>query len=191
MPPTARKATTKKAAPKPPPVEVEETEDEELEDEETDELEELEEDDATDTAPAGKTKSKAQQVTFGVSDLAKYLVEKTGQKVDARGLRTLIRKMARDGSNRVDREIVAGNRARYDWSGVNDPEVKRIIAAFKGGELEADKQEKLAKLKADKAVRDAAKKKLAEKSNKTAGKTKKAAAPVVEDDDDEELEDED
>jgi hypothetical protein len=173
---TATKRTAKKAAPKtPPPVETEELEDD-------DDLEELEEDDVEEVAPKKATakKSTTQTVTFGVSDLAKLLVSQ-GHKVDARGLRTLIRKMARDGSNRVNREIIAGNRTRYDWSGPNDPEVKKIIKAFLGGELEADKQEKLAALKANKAAKDA---------KKVKGTKKKAKVEVVEDDDDdEELED--
>jgi hypothetical protein len=96
--------------------------------------------------------------------------------------------MARDGSNRVDREIVAGNRTRYDWTrGSKDPEVKKIIKAFEGGELEADKQEKLAALKERKAKQDKADGKV--KGTKTKAGTKKKAAVVVEDDDsDDELE---
>jgi hypothetical protein len=157
-----------------------EVEDEEIEDDEdADELEELEEDEVEEVAP--KSKSSAQTVTFGASDLAKYLTKTTGKKVDARGLRTLIRKMARDGSGRVKRDIVAGNRSRYDWSGVDDPEVKRIIKAFKAGELDADKKEKLDALKARKASKDKA-------AAVTTKKKKAKPAPVVEDDDDDELE---
>lgn len=178
----AKKAPAKKAAPKPPPVE----EVEELE-EDDDDLEELEEDEVEEVAPkkaAKKGTPAASAVTFGVSDLAAYLVQKTGTKVDARGLRTLIRKMARDGSKRIDRVIVAGNRTRYDWSGPNDPEVKRIIAAFEGGELEADKQEKLQALKDRKASQGPKK--------ATSKKAKRKPAPVEEvDDDDEDLEDND
>ena len=85
--------------------------------------------------------------------------------------------MARDG--RVDREIIPGNRSRYDWSGLNDPEVKRIIKAFKAGELEADKQEKLAELK----KRGEAKR--AEKAKA------KAAAAAAEEDEDDDVEDDD
>lgn len=155
----------------------------EIDDEDDDDLEELEAD-AEEAAPAKK--SAVQAVTFGVSDLAKYL-QGQGHKVDARGLRTLIRKMARDGSNRVDREIVAGNRTRYDWvKGLKDPEVKKIIAAFEGGELEADKQEKLAALKAKKAEKDKAAGKVTGKKTKAGGKKSKPA-PVEEVDDDEDL----
>ena len=126
--------------------------------------------------------SKAQAVEFGASDLAKYLTEKldNGKVISARDLRALIRKMAREDSPRVDREIKAGNRTRYDWpGGLDHPEVKAICAAVLGGEMEADKQAKLAELKEKKA-----KKKAAEgKSGK--GKGKKAKAADVEEDDDE------
>lgn len=160
----------KTAAPVPEPVEADELE-----------LDEVDEEEA---APAAK-KSSQQEVTFGASDLAKHLSEKSGKPVSTRELRTLIRKMARDGSARVNREITAGNRTRYNWSGVNDPEVQAIIAAFDGGELEADKQAKLAELKEKKAAKKAA----GEPTGKKAKKGKKGkAAPVAVETEDEELE---
>jgi hypothetical protein len=173
------------------------------EDEADEELDELDEDDAEDTPPK---KSAAQEVVFGVSDLAKYLAEKSGKKVTPRELRTLIRKMARDESGRVNREITPGNRTRYNWSGLGDPEVKAIIKAFNAGELEEDKQAKLQALKDRKAQKTAEKKAAeadgddevedekpkakAKAGKKAAGKKKKAKVEVVEveDDDDEELE---
>lgn len=171
-----KKRAAKKSAPAPEP-EVDETE---LEEDE--ELDELEEDEVEDT-PA---KSKVQEVTFGVSDLCKYLTEKYDKKVTPRELRTLIRKMARDNSGRVDREITPGNRTRYDWpNGLKDPEVKAIVKAYASGELEEDKKEKLAALKARKAEKDA-EKPAAKKASKKA--SKKAAPVEVEDDEDEDLE---
>lgn len=149
------------------------------------ELEEIDEDEVEESAP--KKKGGQEEVTFGASDLAKYLTEKTGKSVSARELRTLIRKMARDGSGRVNREITAGNRSRYNWSGPDDPEVKAIIKAFEGGELEADKQAKLAELKERKAAKKAAGEKTGKKAKK--GKGKKAAAAEVEDDEELELDD--
>lgn len=146
-----RRASTKAA--KPEPVE-EEPEELETEDEE---LEEMEEDEVAESAPAKKS-SKVAEVTFGIRDLVAHIKEETGQDTDPRSIRTLIRKMARDGSGRVDREITAGNRTRYDWSGPNDSEVVAIVKAFKGGELEAEKQAKLAALKEQKAKKTAAKK---------------------------------
>ena len=154
--------------------------------EEDEELEELEE--AEETESPKKRGGAAQEVTFGVADLCALIKKKTGQTVTTRALRTLIRKMARDGSNRVDREIVAGNRSRYDWTGPNDPEVKAILKAFTDGELEADKQEKLAALKERKASKTPAKKSTAKKSSAK----RRAPEPVEElDDEDEELEEDD
>src|SRR5690606_29906837 len=110
--------------------------------------------DVEEDAPA---KSSAQEVEFGASDLAKYLSEKTGKNITPRELRALIRKMAREDTPRVDREIKAGNRSRYNWpGGLKNPEVKAIVAAVTGGELEADKQAKLAALKEQKAKKKAA-----------------------------------
>lgn len=184
----AAKKTTAKAKPAP------EVDEEELEDtdevDETDDVEELEDDEATD-APASK--AKADEVTFGVRDLCDLLKKKTGDDVTPRNLRNLIRKMARDESKRVNREIVAGNRTRYDWTGPKDPEVIAIVKAYTDGELEADKQEKLAALKAQKQKKDAEKKAAAEELVEAASKSKKTTkakakpAPVEEVDDDEEL----
>jgi predicted RNA-binding protein YlqC (UPF0109 family) len=164
------KATKKAAAPAP----------------EVDEELELDEVDGDEVEDSGSKKSSQPEVTFGASDLAKYLSEKSGKTVSTRELRTLIRKMARDGSKRVNREITPGNRTRYNWSGVDDPEVQAIIAAFDGGELEADKKAKLDELKARKAEKKAAK----DKGSKSKGsKSKsKAKSKAKDDDDDDELE---
>lgn len=160
------KTTTKKAATKPAkPAPVVD-----------DELDEVEDD-----APA----TGREEVTFGASDLARHLSEGRKKPVTAREVRTLLRKMARDGSGRVNREIIAGNRSRYNWSGLEDPEVQAVIKAFNDGELEADKQEKLQALKERKAAQKAAGEKSGKKSSK---KATKKAEPVVEEDDDEELE---
>ncbi len=172
-----RKATAAKAkpAPEPEPEEIEEVEDEEFE-----EIEEAEES----STPAKKSRGGASTVVFGVSDLAQYLSDKVGKEVTTRELRSLIRRMARDESGRVDRVIVAGNRSRYDWpEGLKNPEVKAIIAAYIGGEGEIEKKEKLAALKQkNDAARAAAPKKAVAKK----AVAKKPA--VVEDD---EVEDED
>jgi hypothetical protein len=148
---------------------------------------ELDEVDGEDVEETGSKKGGGDEVVFGASDLAKHLSEKSGKTVSTRELRTLIRKMARDGSNRVNREITPGNRTRYNWSGLDDPEVKAIIKAFDGGELEADKKAKLDELKRRKAEKKAAGEKTGKKGKK--GKGKKAAEPA-DDDDDLELDDE-
>ncbi len=111
-------------------------------------------------APA-KTEAPAEDLAiFGVSDVADLIQVRTGKAVKTRDLRTLLRKMARDG--RLDREIVAGNRARWEFDGPSDPRVEAILEAYENGELEADKQEKLAALKERKAAQRAAAKDAAE-----------------------------
>lgn len=160
----------KKSATKPVEPEVVEELEDEVEDEE---LEDLEEDEVAEAKPTTK-KSAAAEVTFGIRDLIALIKKETGEETDPRSLRTLIRKMAREtdrkGGPRVDREIKPGNRSRYDWAGPNDPEVRAIVDAYKGGELEAEKKAKLAALKEQKAAKTAA---------------KKAEAAEVEDDNDE------
>jgi hypothetical protein len=135
------------------------------------ELDELDEDVAEDEG----TSSKAAEVTFGVRDLAEHLSKKLNKTIKPKDLRTLIRKMAREDKPRVEREVVAGNRSRYDWpDGLKDPEVKAIIKAVTDGELEAGKKEALDALKARKAEKKA---------------TKASDASDDESSDDEELED--
>lgn len=113
------------------------------------------------TKPAAKVAAPVEEVAveevgFGVSDIAELIKVKFDKDVKTRDLRTLLRKMARDG--RLDREIVAGNRDRWVWSGPTDPEVDTILDAFEAGELDDDKKEKLDALKTRKAEQRAAKK---------------------------------
>lgn len=91
---------------------------------------------------------------FGVAQVAELIQVRTGKEVKTRDLRILLRKLARDG--RLDREIVAGNRARWEFDGADDPRVEVIIEAYENGELEADKKEKLDALKQRKAAQKAA-----------------------------------
>lgn len=144
-------------------------------------------------APVEDEVEATEEVAFGVSDIAAHLTKKhkLEKPVTTRELRTLIRKMAREDNARVEREIIPGNRTRYQWSGITDPEVKAIIKAYDDGELEADKQEKLAALKERKAASKAAEA-AAPAKKAAAKKTAKKAAPVEEvEDDEEELELED
>lgn len=167
---TAKRPTTKKTATKPAPVE-------EVEVEET-EVEEI----------------------FGVADVVALIKTKLKKDTTTRELRTLLRKMARDG--RLDREIIAGNRTRWEFAGPDDPEVLAILKAFGEGELEQDKREKLNALKERKAAAKAAAAAAAEedeeedeepapkKTTRRRAATKKTATkPAPEaDEDDEELE---
>jgi len=149
------------------------------------ELEELEED-AEEEAPPAKKKGRADDVAFGAKHLAILASQETGKKYEAKTIRTLLRKMARDGSGRLNREVSPDNRARYSWEGPDDPEVKLIIKAIKAGEIEADRKEQLDKLRETKLATKG------ETPVKTKKKKKAAPPPVDEDDEDlEELEDED
>lgn len=143
-------------------------EDDEVEDVELAELEEADEDET----PA-KAKKAEEPAIWGVRNLIALIKEKTGKEYKPREVRTLLRKLARDGKQ-IDREIVAGNKTRYAWTGPTDPEVKLILKSVKGGAIEASKKAALDKLKADKAARDAA-----------AGKGKKAVTPPADEDEDE------
>lgn len=183
------KKSTAEAATDVDPVEEDELVPVDENDDEDVDLEELDAD--VEDSGEGKKKSKVPEIEFGVQDLCKYLTEKTGREVKPRELRALIRKMAREDDPRVDREIVPGNRSRYDWpGGLKNPEVKRIIQAVTGGEMEADKQEKLAQLKADKAAKSAAKGSgKAKRKGKKGKKAKPAPEPEeIEDDDLDEVE---
>lgn len=112
---------------------------------------------STKTAPAKAEPAKTPESTeevFGVAQVAELIKDRTGNTVKTRDLRILLRKLARDG--RLNREIVAGNRARWEFAGADDPAVSVIIEAFENGELDADKKEKLDALKARKAEQKAA-----------------------------------
>ena len=128
----------------------------------------------TPTKPAAPVEAEAteEETAFGVSDVVELIAVRTGKTVKTRDLRILLRKMARDG--RLNREIIAGNRARWEFDGPEDPRVEAVLEAYKSGELEADKQEKLQALKDRKA---------AQKAEKAA-----AAAAAAESDEDEVLE---
>jgi hypothetical protein len=120
---------------------------------------------AAKTAPAKKSAPVEPEVTeeaevFGVAQVAELIKVRTGKDVKTRDLRILLRKLARDG--RLDREIVAGNRARWEFDGPSDARVEVILEAFENGELEADKKEKLDALKARKAQQKAEAKAAAE-----------------------------
>lgn len=136
---------------------------------------ELETDEATEKPAKGKGKSD--EVEFGVADLCAYIKEETGKEYSTRDMRTLLRKMAREDKPRVEREVIAGNRARYDWpGGPKNAEVKKILKAVSGGEIEEGKKEALAKLKEQKAAKAA-------KAEGKKGKGKGKKAKVEEDDD--------
>jgi len=153
---------------------VEEVEEDEVELEElTDEV------DDEDEAPAkAKKKAPVEDEVWGVRSLIALIKEKTGKDYSPREVRTLLRKLARDG-HKIDREVIPGNKSRYSWSGPEDPEVKVILKAVKGGEIEASKKAALDKLKADKAAKQAA-------APAKPAKAKKPAPPADDDEEDDE-----
>jgi hypothetical protein len=122
-----------------------------------DDLEELDEDDAADEAP--KPKAKASKSTtpkapakpaieFGSPWLAAYITENTDETYDSRGIRMLLRKLAKDG--KLEREVGV-TRERYQFSGPNDPTVKAVLAMVKSGAAKELKQAGLQAVK-DKAA---------------------------------------
>ena len=151
-----------------------EVEEDDIELEELDAEVEEEAPKASKKAKAAKKAGRADDPEFGIRQLCELLEERTGKAYQPREVRTLLRKMARDGSGRLNREVSADNRNRYSWTGADDPEVKAVLKAVKGGEIEAGKKEALDKLKQQKAAKAAA----------NPAPKKKAAAPVDDDDDD-------
>lgn len=175
----ARAATAKKTAAKAKAAPVEEPE-ELLED--TEEFDEVEEGEVEEAPAKKKSAGNGRpSVKFGIRHVCDILSADLGKEVTPRELRTLARRLAKDASGRIDREIVAGNREMYSWSGPKDPEVVALIAAYKGGEAEIEKKAKLDALKESRAAKPAAPTK---KTTKKAA-AKKPAAPVVEEDDEE------
>lgn len=175
----ATRTAKKTAKAKPAPVEEPE---ELLED--TEEFEEVEEGEVEEAPAKKKSAGNGRpSVKFGIRHVCDILSAELGKEVTPRELRTLARRLAKDATGRIDREIVAGNREMYSWSGPTDPEVVALMAAYKGGEAEIEKKAKLDALKESRAAKPAA------PAKKTAKKTaaKKKVAPVVEEDDDEEL----
>jgi hypothetical protein len=164
---TARTARTKAAAPAP---EVEPDEDfEELEDETgDDDLEEMEDGDedsaeaeADEKPKAKRTPPQRPKIEFGSPWLAAHVTEKTGETFDARSIRMLLRKLAKDG--KLKREVGV-TRERYEFSGPNDPIVKSVVAMINSGEAKAMKQEGLQKVKDNAAAKKAAAKAAKEKA---------------------------
>lgn len=145
-------STRAKAAPVEEPEEDEfEEMDESEEDEDLEELEEAGEDEAEETpAPKGKkatgTKAapKKDSIQFGSPWLAQYVTEVTGETLDSRAVRMLLRKLAKDG--KLEREVGV-TRDRYQFTGPNDPTVKLVLAMVKSGEAKAMKQAGLAAVK--------------------------------------------
>lgn len=180
---TTRRASAAKAA-EPETVEVEdEDEFEDMEADETDteetddDLEELEDDEEVEEAPAPKGKKTAAKrqppkqpvIAFGSAELAAHVTETTGETYDARAIRMLLRKLAKD---EKFKRVIGEDRSRYSFSGPSDPVVVLVVDMVKSGAAKELKQAGL------QAVKD----KAAEK--KALAKAAKAAEAEAEDDDD-------
>lgn len=105
---TKRRTSTKKAK-----VEEPEIEDDVVEDEASEE-----------PAPKAKAK-KAAKETKGTAWLVEHVNEKLGLELSGFTMRTVLRKMAKDGE--LDRE----SRSRYEFTGPGDPVVKAVIKHVK------------------------------------------------------------
>jgi hypothetical protein len=156
---TTRRTTSKaKAAPVAEPDEVfEDTDEFEDADEDTtedgDELEDVEDEDE---APAEKPKRKPPvrpKIAFGSPELAAHVTEVTGENYDARAIRMLLRKMAKDG--KLDR-VVGEDKARYEFTGPKDPTVLAVVKMVKSGEAKELKQAGLQAVKDKAAAKKAA-----------------------------------
>jgi len=104
-------------------------------------------------APAKAKKAPAEKIEFGSAWLASHVNEETGSSYDAYNLRILLRKLTKDGV--LTREESAG-RARYSFTGPEDPQVVAIVAAVKDGAAEKAKQERLDGLKEQRKTKKAA-----------------------------------
>lgn len=115
-------------------------------------------------------------VKFDTGWLATMVTEATGETVDGRGVRMLLRKMVADGE--LDREV-GTDRTRYHFpKGLSDPTVKAVIKRVKGGALKTAKAEGLDRAKggSKKPVADAPlPEELAAPKAKTGTKTKPVA----------------
>jgi colicin import membrane protein len=187
-----------------PVEEPEEDEFEEMDEVEDDDLEELEEEEpeeapkpktrrtkakADPTAEEGdvvKPKRKAPtrpEIQYSSAWLAAHVTEKTGETYDARGIRMLLRKLAKDG--KLSR-VVGEDRNRYEFTGPSDQTVKDVLDFVTSGAAKELKQAGL------QAVKDkAAEKKAAARAAREAAAAEAAEVEAeAEDVEDDELEEE-
>ena len=153
---------------------------------------ELEEDEEEAPAPKAKksTKAKAkvekapvEKIEFGSQWLAEHVNDEAGTSHSPYTLRILLRKLVKDGV--LTRDESQG-RARYAFTGPEDPQVVAIVEAVKSG---ADKKAEAERLQGLKDKRAAKK---AEAKPAKAKRTKKAEVepePEEEDDFDADIED--
>lgn len=123
---------------------------------------------------APKAAPKAEAIEYGSAWLVEHVNEQAGTSYTASALRILLRKLTKDGVLQRD----ADGRQRYNFpKGANDPQVKAIVKAVKGGAAEKAKQERLDGLKEQRAAKKPAAKKARAKK----------VVEVEEDEDDDDL----
>lgn len=122
---------------------------------------------------------KAEAIEYGSAWLVDHVNAEAGTSYSASNLRILLRKLTKEGV--LDRDT-EGGRQRYNFpKGANDPQVKAIVKAVKGGAAEKAKAERLEDLKTKRAS--------SKKAAPAKGKTKKAAPVEVDEDDELEVDD--
>ena len=110
--------------------------------------------------------------------------EVTGSDYDARAIRMVLRKLARD--EVIEREI-GTDRSRYTFNGPTDVRVKAVIKSVRSGAVETAKSEGIEKAKATRAAKVPAKAEAAKAPAKKAPArtTRRTRAAVVDEDDEE------
>lgn len=121
---TKRAPAKSRAKAKPEPEEIEDDLDVEEEDlDEEDEEPAPKRSAAKKKAPAKKAEPKAD--AKGTSWLREIVSEKLGREIEATALRIKLRKLIKDG------DIESPKDGRYQFTGVNDPAVKAVIASLR------------------------------------------------------------
>jgi hypothetical protein len=92
--------------------------------------------------PKAKAAPKNVAPAFGTNELLEHIQKQTGKSMDGRSLRILLRKLAAEG---VIQRTVGEERGRYSFTGVNDPQVKAVVAAIKRGATEKKAEKPAAK----------------------------------------------
>lgn len=186
---TATRRRSKPAPVEEPVEELEELEDDVEELDDVDDLAELEEEEPDPpkpakrarkaAAPAAKaaTSEKVAANPYNSAWLAEYVAQQTGKEIDSRQIRVLLRKWANDPENVMVTREVGTDRARYEFTGINDPVVKAIVREAKNGAFETQRGDGLAAARAAKAEK-AAEAKPAPAKAAPARKATKAAAPA-------------
>lgn len=158
---------------------------------------ELDEDEAEEEAPAPKAKKtkakaakaekvekpKAEPIAFGTQQLADHVNSEAGTSHTPYTLRILLRKLTADG---VLERAESEGRARYSFSGPEDPQVQAIVDAVKNGADKKAEAERLQGLKDKRAAKKAEAKPAAKKRTK---KAEVEPEPEEEDDFDADIED--